>query len=315
MKKSIIKVILFITGLCLILTALSALFRPEYDVYDIKESENVLKRLDSDPENTVDILFAGNSEAADGFAPLKLWKDYGYSSENTAYPSQRFGDAYAMLKQIVEKQSPELLVIETDTLFSEADPFYNKDAVSSAAERIFTILHYHKVIRLLKPYSTAMTESNKNANKGYWLRRGVRAYTGGNSYLERKGKKSTAFKASASGIMDQVIALCEENNIEILLVTVPGPNYFTVARHDYIQQWADEHGIEYIDLNYYCDEMGIDWTTDSKDAGDHLNHNGALKMNAWFGAYLNEHYDMQDHRGEEGYESWQEACDALGGVY
>lgn len=313
-KTELKKVILFVAGLAVLLMAASYAVRPEYDVYDLSEAANVMNRISDDPPGTVDVVFGGDSEAADGYAPIKLWKNYGISSENIAYPSQKLGDTLAIMRHLVKTQSPKLFVLEADSFFAKADVFYNKNEVHSAAEKMFPILHYHEFYRLAVSQSLEMTEKNKIANKGYWLRRNVNAYTGKKDYLKKQGKDKP-ITDSAARILEELVELCRENNIEILCTTVPGPNYYTVQRHDRIQKWCDAHDITYIDLNYYNDEMGINWEEDSKDGGDHLNHTGALKMNIWFGEYLKEHYDLRDHRGESGYNSWEAPAEALGGIY
>ena len=40
--------------------------------------------------------------------------------------------------------------------------------------------------------------------------------------------------------------------------------------------------------------------------GDHLNYSGSQKASAYLAQYLPEHTSLQDHRGEAGYEAWDE---------
>jgi hypothetical protein len=68
---------------------------------------------------------------------------------------------------------------------------------------------------------------------------------------------------------------------------------------------ADEYGLKYIDFNMNWKEIGINWSTDSQDGGDHLNRNGGLKLSSWLGTYLMDTYDLPDHRSEpETAEEW-----------
>ena len=60
----------------------------------------------------------------------------------------------------------------------------------------------------------------------------------------------------------------------------------------------------YVDFNMADQNPGIDWTTDTADGGTHLNWLGAQKVTEALGNYLLTHYDLEDHRGQDGYESW-----------
>ena len=50
---------------------------------------------------------------------------------------------------------------------------------------------------------------------------------------------------------------------------------------------------------------GIDWKSDTLDKGDHLNLSGAHKITDYMITYLQEHYVLPDHRGDEKFTSWR----------
>lgn len=54
------------------------------------------------------------------------------------------------------------------------------------------------------------------------------------------------------------------------------------------------------------DAMGLDWQRDFYNS-KHVNYVGAEKYTAYLTAYLTEHYDLPDRRGDKTYESWAEA--------
>ena len=75
-----------------------------------------------------------------------------------------------------------------------------------------------------------------------------------------------------------------------------------VAGADY-----DARGLTYIDYNLDpAGMLGLDWATDTPDSGSHLNVLGAIKLTDVLGEYLTRNYDLPDHRGEAGFEHWDD---------
>ncbi len=66
-----------------------------------------------------------------------------------------------------------------------------------------------------------------------------------------------------------------------------------------------EKGYRSFDFNEVFDEIGIDLKTDFYDER-HLNTLGAEKYTSYFINYLNENYDLPDHRREAAYADWVE---------
>ena len=55
------------------------------------------------------------------------------------------------------------------------------------------------------------------------------------------------------------------------------------------------------------EEIGLDYTTDTYDAGLHLNLSGAEKLSRYFGKILAEECGLESRRGEEALEAaWEE---------
>ena len=64
---------------------------------------------------------------------------------------------------------------------------------------------------------------------------------------------------------------------------------------------SDKYGLDYFNYEKMADEIGIDYSTDTYDAGLHLNLAGAEKLSKYFGEYLIENYDLTDYREDPEY--------------
>ena len=79
-------------------------------------------------------------------------------------------------------------------------------------------------------------------------------------------------------------------------MSAPSAVNMNYAKHNAIQNWADQNEVDYIDFNTMLDEIELDWQTDSLDGGDHINYNGTVKTTGYLKDYLKENYDLPDHR-------------------
>ena len=63
-----------------------------------------------------------------------------------------------------------------------------------------------------------------------------------------------------------------------------------------IEEYAARHGLAFYNFLDHVEEMGIDYNTDTYDAGLHLNLQGATKLTTFFGQLLAEEHGLADHR-------------------
>ena len=64
------------------------------------------------------------------------------------------------------------------------------------------------------------------------------------------------------------------------------------------KEYAEKHDLLYVNLLEKQEEIGIDWSQDTYDAGLHLNVFGAEKLASYFGKILAEECGVADHRGD-----------------
>jgi len=289
----------FILGLIILLTLLSYFFHRKDGAY-VYNSLAVNLKIDdirTEPENSLDVFFLGDSETYAAFYPQHLYSKYGYSSYVCGTSGQRICDTYAILKEIFQIQKPQVIVLETNCLYRKIEqPNENSDLVMNLLRDNFPIIANHtdwkRRARKLLPKGW---EENRRKFKGFIKRNKKTPYTNG-KYMKKTKKKCTISKENSS-YLKQLSDLCQKNNAELLLVSTPSPKNWNYKKHNGVAAWAKAHNAAYIDLNLEK-ELAINWKTDTLDGGDHMNLSGAKKVTNFMGEYFRANYTLTDHRND-----------------
>jgi len=130
-------------------------------------------------------------------------------------------------------------------------------------------------------------------------------YTGSLDYMS----SSTAvlpLDSLSQDYLTEILQICKDNNITLLMVTSPSALNWTEGKHKTVDAWCTQHQITYIDYNEKDEiqKISIDWSTDTRDGGDHLNLSGSKKITSDIGKYLSKNFSLTDHRNEEKYAEW-----------
>ena len=100
------------------------------------------------------------------------------------------------------------------------------------------------------------------------------------------------------------------NNLQLLFV-IP-KRVFTDDRIKRLNEAYDiikENGYDIINFNL-VDDFDINFKTDLYNS-NHLNVYGAIKYTLMFSKFLNDNYELPDHRGDKNYQSWAEEYERL----
>lgn len=89
----------------------------------------------------------------------------------------------------------------------------------------------------------------------------------------------------------------------------PKHKNWNYQRHNTMEAISKDLGVDYIDTNLLRDDIPIDWKKDTKDKGDHLNYNGAVKMTNYIGKYLDDTKLFKDKRNDPSYDNWNTCLD------
>ena len=294
-------------GIFLILLAVSRyglalLFRPKNNRQDFGMDEMKANGILAEPENTIDVVALGDSECALAISPMVMWREKGIAAYNCGTAGESLYETYGYLRQALEKQKPRLVILETNVIYKECKL---EDYLFAKLERLIPALRYHDRWKSLRAEDLGPVEYTwQDPYRGYMfyadiVPADVKEYmfpTSDVRYIARWGKKS----------LDEIVKLCREAGAELILVSTPSALNWSYPNHNGIQALANEYGLTYLDMNLLGDELGIDWKTDTKDQGDHMNCFGAEKVSRWLAGWLKDNFDVPDHRGEEAYGRWDE---------
>lgn len=316
-SKKTLNFIIAVCILVLLLVFLQKLLLPKY-MTEILEGA-LISEYYFEENREHDLLFIGDCEVYENFSPIIFWEKYGISSFIRGSAQQLIWQSYFMLEETLKYEMPEVVVFNVlsmkyDKPQKEA---YNRMALdgmplsfsklksikaSMLPEEqfltyIFPILRYHsRWDELTWEDIEFVFKRNKITHNGYLMRVDVKP-----TETIPKGKilPNYRFDDICYEYLDKMTSLCKKNNINLVLIKAP-----TLYPHWY-NEW-DEQIIEYAKINNlsyynfldYTDEIGIDYGTDTYDAGLHLNLAGAEKLSVYFGDILVKNFSLTDYRND-----------------
>jgi hypothetical protein len=122
-----------------------------------------------------------------------------------------------------------------------------------------------------------------------------------------------SFSENAMKYLDMMRELCAEQSVELILMKAPTNSWKYWWHEEWdaqVEEYAKKHSLSYYNFIPCADEMGIDMSHDTYDAGMHLNVWGAEKFTEYFGRILAERHGLPDRRAEsELVVLWQEKLD------
>lgn len=255
----------------------------------------------AEPTNSIDVAIIGNSDAYSGFSPLELWHNYGITSYVSGEGRQRMSEAINVLNEVLQFHKPKLVILETDMIFTYGNRKEElTDTLDYAAQGVLPVLRYHDRWKDASVQEMFRQPEYKwqSYTKGQFTSNTVKPCDKEEYMIKTDNIKPISFTVRT--FLDQFVKICEDNDIKVLFVQIPSATSWKYEKHNAVQQYADSKGIPFIDYEINRSQYGIDWQTDTRDNGNHLNTRGARKIAAHLGQYLKEHYDfLEDHRSNK----------------
>ena len=213
------------------------------------------------------------------------------------------------------KNSIDVLVLGDSNAYSACSPMYiwNKYGIPTyvAAEgfqnvtyKYLPLAQYHNRWKSMSVSDMfgARDYTYRSASRGQYLSMEVKPFSGQSKMVETKAVEDIPEVSKI--LLDKLIDKCEKNGIKIMFMETPTAKSWNYARHNAMVKYAKAKNIDFVDMNTLKGDYAIDWSTDTRDGGRHLNCKGAEKVSAYLGKYISENYSFKDKRHSEKYADW-----------
>lgn len=322
MRKSILRIALFIIILFLILGAVNSIFKVKYGdgIYSLTK----FYELEND---TVDVLVLGSSHAFETVNTSVLWDEYGIASYVLGGSVQPMWNSYYYLKEALKTQHPQVIVLEgymsvwTDEYAEDSVIIKNNFGMKLSGDKISSVkisspkerwrdffgeyVNYHFRYNEL---TAADFMPNQNYRlyddwKGFGCNFHIKEYESidVSSVIERR-----ALSEKTEKYFRMILETAKNENIPVLVMISPyaGIVESDEKRFNTVGDISAEYTSQYINFNLLLKEMEMDYVVDAADE-NHLNYRGSEKVTRYLGRELKENYDISDRRGDTKYESWE----------
>ena len=304
MKKSLKHVFtgaLFISGLIGLILAMSFVLAPIQNGKNIGLLPPVLYECVYEPKDSIDILVLGNSETRVSMNPLQLWKEHGYSSVCCGTSGQSVSQANMILNFAAEYQSPEIVIAETDMLYTHQSVYRAfLDGIQSFLPAFITHNRWKSMYDTRIDTLADYTDITETKNFHYT----TEIHSADTSNYMIPTDDCEPIPLVNRFYLQKIKKCCDKIGAKLLLVSAPSVLNWTTARHNGVLEFAEKYNVDFIDMNLLRDEIPIDWNTDTLDQGDHVNYYGSKKTTAYLGNYLYQTGLLKSHKGDSGYDSW-----------
>lgn len=316
-KKKIVQTALIMVFVLVTLYLLQCLVMPKY-ASEVVEGNLIAEYYQDEPDH--DVLFIGDCEVYENFVPAVLWENYGINSFIRGSAQQLIWQSYYLLEDALRYEKPDVVIFNVLSMkYNEPQKeAYNRMSIEGMKwsmskvgainasmmedenflDYVFPILRYHSRITELKGEDVRYMFSRPQVSyNGYYMRVDAKPAV---NVPEGKKLADYQFGENAYDYLDKITTLCKENEIELILVKAPSLYpYWYEEWEVQMEEYAKEHGLKYINFLELQEECGLDFNTDTYDAGLHLNLWGAIKITDYLGEYLTEECGLTDRRGEE----------------
>jgi len=265
------------------------------------------------------VVFIGDCEVYANFSPITLWEEFGIASFIRGSPQQLIWQSYYLFHDTLRFETPDIVVFNVLAMQYNEPQYepYNRltldgmrwsrakiNAISASRlenedwlSYIFPFFRYKDRWReISREDFRYFFRSPRVSINGFMIRSDIMPAGFIPAPLPRADFQ---FGEKAYYYLNRMVQLAADSDITLVLVKAPTLYPHWHAQWDaQIVEFAQQNNLLYINFLEYIDDIGLDFSTDTFNAGLHLNVFGAEKLARFFGEILTYHFELPDRRNE-----------------
>ncbi|MDO4869025.1 MAG: hypothetical protein Q4A65_01850 [Bacillota bacterium] len=306
------------------------------------DTQKTTNQFYCEKEDTLDGVYIGTSATYRYWIPPQAYEDYGMCVYNWGTASQSISLAKFMIEDALKTQhNMKVILIELRNVkkrkidYSSVDFRRVTDNMPFSMNRIRAIdysLNYYQEMGIpidynkldyYVPFVTYHSRWNDDigredlkARKEKVIYKGY-VFTGSLSVVKvdepEEYTKEAKLKGPTEKVVQDLIDYCK--GLDARVIFVASPFNYTDEAYGFVNTAAacvKEEGFTVWNFNRepYKSRLNMDWSSEFKNE-THANIWGAQKYTRCLSEMLHEEIDLEDHRGQRGYESWDESMKAF----
>ena len=278
------------------------------------------------PENSCDALFLGSSHSGMNLDMAVLWEEYGISAFCLWGAIQPLWNSYHFLVEALKTQTPKVVLLD---VFVATHDYEYSDSVRQQDNTVGMRMSKNRLeaIKVTAPkeewinlifeyplYHTRISELTLDDFQHFPWSKGLENDKGSSLLYGFFEKDKIApspvditevkpITEKSERYLRKIIELSQQKNIPLVLLKTPSVGRTVEQpKYNHIQSIAQEYGVPFLNMNLMDEQTGIELHDYWNDG--HMNGFGSRKVTTVLGNYLKERYDLEDHRGDPAYSSW-----------
>lgn len=299
--KNLLKGTLFVAIFIFLYYGFSYLLLPKENIKDFGLIKTAQYEILGEKKNSIDAIVIGDSLVYSSVIPMEIYKNFGYTVFDCAEAAFILPDAYDYYKVALESQHPKVALVGANMFFRNTRKRRWYIKYERMFKNIMPLLNYHNNWKniLFSDYGIMSIQ------KGYKLNKKI-IPSKPKSYMEKNDKEYKMIDENVL-YLEKFVELAKTYDTKLIVIGFPSQDTWNYQKDQAILNLSKKYDFTYINLNNY--DLNIDWESDTKDKGGHLNYYGALKASRFVGNILKDTNLLEDHRHDKNYKLWDRALE------